>query len=540
MRAGWWTAKTAAIVACAALLVACTGDGGDNGIDRASTTTTAAPGEIVEGGTVRLGLAGALVADPTAANLGSPSDLLVLDLLYDGLTRLDDDGAPVAAIAASWRSNASLTAWRFTLDPDATFASGRPVTAEDVIASLERVAKAGDTSLAALRLETIEGFRDFVAGTAPHLAGLTAPDAETVRVAVSTPMSVLPTILASPVFGVVDAASLAAATAEGGDAGDLDLSGGWTVSSADDRDVRLDRRDGAAGHLDHVELRTYDDADAAYDGFDHGEVDWSLVPTDRYGDAVDDHGDDDFAPFHAELFFGLNTKSPSLGNVELRKAIAAAIDRDAIVDTVYTDLADPLSTVVPAGVPGNDPDRCATCDYDPARAKELLAAAFPDGAIPSIHIDFDASPAQETMARLIAAQLGAVGIPTELRPQALEDYKRFVVAGGQELFSFGWIGGYGSPDAYLAPLFLSTASDNLTGYAAPAVDAALGAARTNADPASAAQQWAAAEAQVLADAVVVPIAQFRTQAVLGGRVQGFQHAVDGSVDWAAVWVTDGD
>jgi hypothetical protein len=56
---------------------------------------------------------------------------------------------------------------------------------------------------------------------------------------------------------------------------------------------------------------------------------------------------------------------------------------------------------------------------------------------------------------------------------------------------------------------------------------------------SAAAQWAAAEAQVLAEAVVVPIAQFRTQAVVAERAQAFQHAVDGSVDWSAVWLTDG-
>jgi len=525
------------LLLAAAGLAGCTDDdGGSDG--NADGTTTAPPDEIVEGGTVRLGLAGPVVVDPIDANLASPSDLMVLDLLHDGLTRLDADGEPQPALATSWRSNASLTAWRFTLDPDATFASGRPVTAVDVISSLERVAKAGDTSLAALRLETIGGFRDFVSGTAEHLAGLSAPDPATVRVALDTPLSVLPTILASPVFGVVDVESLEAATTDG-DLEALDLSGRWDVDDADDRTTRVQRRDDGSGHLDGVELRSYEDGEAAYDGFDDGDVDWVLVPHDRYGDAVEAHGADDFAPFHAELFFGLNVKSPSLGNAELRKAIAAAIDREAIVDAVYPDLADPLRTVVPAGVPGHDPDRCPPCAHDVEQAKAIVAAAFPDGQVPPVRIDFDESPPQEAMARLVAADLQAVGIPTELRPQPLEDYKRFVVSGAQELFSFGWIGGYASPDAYLAPLFSSRASDNLTGYSAPAVDASLGAARTNPDPASAAAQWAAAEAQVLADAVVVPVAQFRTQAVVAERTQGLQHAVDGSVDWSAVWVTDG-
>lgn len=538
MRAGGRAPRTAAaLVLCAALLGACIGGGDDEAApDRA---TTIPPGEVVEGGTVHLGLAGPVVVDPRDANLGSPSDLLVLDLLHDGLTRLDADGTVVAALARSWRSNDSLTAWRFILDPDAAFGSGRAVRASDVISSLERVAKGGDTSLAALRLETVTGFRDFVAGTTAHLAGLSAPNARTVRIALDTPLSVLPAVLASPVFGVVDGTSLDAATTGDGELTDLDLSGRWDVAAADDRTVSLERREGTDGHLDGIDLRAFDDGEAAYDGFDHGEVDWALVPVDRYGDAVDEHGDDHFAPFHAELFYGLNVKSPALGNGELRKAIADAVDRDAIVEAVYPDLADPLATVVPAGVPGHDPERCGECGYDPDRAKEILSAAFPDGAVPTVHIDFDESPAQEAMAGVLADDLDAVGIPTQLRPRPLEDYKRFVVAGGQELFSFGWIGGYASPDAYLAPLFSSSASDNLTGYGAASVDAALAAARATPDGGAAADQWAAAEAQVLADAIVVPIAQFRTQAVVADRVQAFQHAVDGTVDWSEVWVTDG-
>ncbi len=545
MRSGGRAPKTStALVVGALLLGACSSGGSDGAAPTTGATRTAT--EAVDGGTVRLGLAGAPAVDPVVASLASPSDLMVLDLLYDGLTALDADQRPAAAVAARWRSNDTQTAWRFTLDPDAAFSGGRAITAADVVTSLERVARGGDTSLSALRLEAITGFRAFVDGTTEHLAGLTAPDPDTVRIALDTPVAVLPAILASPVFGVVDEATLDGVGADGegleGLEGleALELSGSWTVAGADREVVELERRDGAVGHLDGIELRSYPDADTAYDAFDDGEVDWALAPVDRFGDAVADHGDDHFAPFQAELFFGLRAAGDVLGRVELRQAIAAAIDAPAIVAAVYADRADPLATVVPAGVPGHDPGRCASCGYDPQRAKDLLAVAFPDGQVPTVPIDFDQSPAQETMARMVAADLEDVGIPAVLRPQPLEDYKRFVVSGGQELFSFGWIGGYASPDAYLTPLFGSTADDNLTGYGTAEVDASLAAARANPVPRSALGQWGDAEAKVLTDAVVVPIAQFRTQAVVAQRVQGLQHAVDGTVDWAQVWVADGD
>lgn len=521
----------------AALLGGCTGDD-----DPAGPTTTVASGPV-DGGTLRLALGGPVQPDPVLANLGSPADMLVLGLLHDGLTQLDADGTPVPGVAEAWTPDATQTTWVFTLDPDAAFSSGRPVTSADVVSSLERVARGGDGSLAALRLEPIAGFRAFVDGTAEHLAGLTAPDADTVQIVLDTPLSVLPAVLASPVFGIVDAPTLDEAVQDAGpaDLSALDLSGGWDVSEVDARTdaVTLERREGVAGHLDAVELRAHEDGAAAYEAFDDGDADWALVPAARVDDAVDAHGDAHFAPFQAELFFGMHVTSGSLANVELRKAVAAAIDGEAIVEEVYPDLAEPLTAIVPAGVLGHDPDRCSECGYDPDRAEEILAAAFPDGQVPTVAIDFDQSTAQEAMAELVADDLDAVGIPTQLRPLPLEDYKRFVVSGAQELFSFGWIGGYASPDAYLAPLFGSAANDNLTAYGAASVDAALAAARASADPAVALEQWAAAEAQVLAEAAVVPILQFRTQAVVSERVAAFQHAVDGGVDWSAVWVRDG-
>ncbi|MGQ0830706.1 MAG: ABC transporter substrate-binding protein [Microthrixaceae bacterium] len=517
-----------ALVIALATLAACTGGGNPE------PDTT---GAVVDGGTLRLGLEGPIEPDPAASSLGSPTDLMVLDLLYDGLTALDARGLATPALASKWTPNKTLTSWTFTLDPDAERSDGRPVTAALVIASLERVAKGGDSSLAALRLESIKGFRAFVDGTADRLSGLSAPSATSVRIDLDAPLSVLPTVLASPVYGVVDAASLTAAAAPGGDLNDLVLSGGWEVRSAKRSVLTLGRLGGTVGHLDSVELRSYRDASGAYDAFDKGRVDWALVPVERYDQAVEAHGDAAFSPFHAELYFGMRLTTPGLDKLELRQAIVAAIDRSAIVRAVYADLADPLTTIVPEGVPGRDSDRCTSCAHDVARAKALVAKAYPDGKVPTIPIDFDQSPAQAAMAGLVSKQLRAVGIPTTLRPKPLADYKRFVVSGQQALFSFGWIGGYASADAYLAPLFGSVANDNLTGYGVDSVDAALAAARATTSAATQAKQWADVERRVLTDAPVVPIAQFRIQAILGDRVKGFAHRVDGSVDWSQISLT---
>ena len=524
------SARALAALGLGVLPLACTGSGGDG----SSPTTTWPISVAAGGGTVRLGLPGALVLDPVDASLASPSDQLVLDILYDGLTRVDDSGAVQPALAASWRHNADLTAWRFQLAPGAAFASGRPITAADVIASIERVAALGTTSLVALSLEPVTGFGALVDGSAEHLAGLTAVSSSVVRFALDEPLSVLPAIVASAAFGVVDVASLEAAAAI--PRAELDLSGGWAVTGATGGGLSLARRADAAASLDGIELHAYADAGAAYDAFAEGAVDWALVPPARFGEAVDKYGDDHFAPFHAELFFGMHLGTPNLANASLRQAIEAAIDREAIVAAVYPDLADPLATVIPAGVSGHDAARCGGCGPDPERAAEIVATAFPDGEVPTVNIDFDTSPAQVAMAKIIAADLKAAGIPTSLRPLPLEDYKRFVVGGTHELFTFGWIGVYTSPDAYLAPLFVSDSDDNLTAYRSPEVDGFLSRARAADDEVKNAERWARTEETVMESAVVVPIAQFRTQVVVADRVAGWQHAVDGTVDWSNVTV----
>jgi ABC-type transport system substrate-binding protein len=232
----------------------------------------------------------------------------------------------------------------------------------------------------------------------------------------------------------------------------------------------------------------------------------------------------------------MNVKSASLESTALREAISLAIDRDAIVEAVYAELADPLATVVPSGVQGHDPDRCEDCAHDPDQAAAIIEFAYADGT-PTVRIDFDQSTAQEAMAELVADDLEAVGITTELRPLPFEEYKEFVVSGDQELFSFGWIGAYRSPDAYLAPLFGSAANDNLTRYRSPEVDGLLKRARADDDPEKLATRWAEAEGRILNGLAVVPIAQFRTQVVVGDRVEGFAHAVDGTVDWSQVALT---
>src|SRR3546814_12085530 len=123
-------------------------------------------------------------------------------------------------------------------------------------------------------------------------------------------MSILPQLLASPVFGIVDVAAMEAVGEEGADLSELALSGAWEPASFDDGVLLLDRR-GDDGHLDAIELTEHDAVEAAYEAFEDGDVDWSAVPAAEVASAVARPGDEHFAPFPAVGYFGLHDEHPA-------------------------------------------------------------------------------------------------------------------------------------------------------------------------------------------------------------------------------------
>jgi ABC-type transport system substrate-binding protein len=497
----------------------------------------------VVGGTLRVGIERPKTLDPAQISPGSQSELLVSDLLFDGLTRVDDNAVSASpAIATSWAPSADQKAWQFTLRPDARFSNGRTITAADVKYSLERVAKLGETSLAALRIDQITGFTPYATGAAPELAGVRVVNEQTVAIDLDTPIAILPELLSAPEFGIVPkeaveapAPVFAAAPVS---------SGPFSFAGAQGDTVKLVRATQGGAYLDAIELHEYDAANVgkAYDDFIAGQLDWSVVPNDRAEDAAQRFGPGGFRPFDAELFYAFNLLDPTFADVRFRQAIVKAIDRAAIVKAVYPGIADVLNGVVPAGVAGHVEDPCGEpCKYDPEAAKALLVAAFPEGNIPAFNLDYFTGTGEEAVAGSIATNLAAVGINVTKQPKEPGgdpgQYDLFAVSGQQQLFRLGVIGMYPSADAYLVPLFLSGSRDNATGFTVSSVDQLLQTARSTADPVARQQLYQQAEQQIMSVAPIVPIAQFRTKSVVAKSVRDLVVTVNGTFAGDRVWLS---
>jgi ABC-type oligopeptide transport system substrate-binding subunit len=265
------------------------------------------------------------------------------------------------------------------------------------------------------------------------------------------------------------------------------------------------------------------------------------VPPEEVSRAAERYGRDAFRPYVAELFYGFNLKNPKFADARFRQAIVHAINRESIVRAIYSNTVLPLDGVTVAGVPGHQDNACGdTCSHDVAKAKQLMAELAAAGVNPGqIQLDFDQDVTQEAVAKAIQASLAEAGIDAALRPKPLKEYQDFAVSGQQELFRLGWIAAYPSADAFLAPLFLSKSSSNLTGLNSPEVDNAITAARGEADAAKRYNNYEAAERAVMAGVPVVPIAQFQIHAVGSAAVRGLVATSMGSFDASKVWLDRG-
>lgn len=523
------------LVAAVTMLIvaACTGDDGGDGATTTSSPTSSKPRQ---GGTLRVGVQQLTTLDPAQAR--TVDQVLVADQLFDGLAAYEPTTLePVPSVAKEWTSSADQREWTFTIDPSARFTDGEPVVAADVKFTLERIARAESGSPVADLLEPVAGFRAFaIDGTAEELEGITAPAPETVTIALSEPLAVLPSVLANPAFGIVPRRAVEAESPRFAE--EPVGSGPWRFDERSRTGFSLVPAEGTDAHLDGIEVVEYDDASGAYRAFSRGDLDFiSQVPPEDVEEAAERFGDEGFLPYVAELFYGFNLDSPKFADRRFREAIVRAIDQRSIIRAVYDGTVLPLDGLVLRGVPGYQSDVCGDpCVTDRSEARALIAETFPDGNVPEVNVDFDDEPTQQAVAKAIEASLKEVDIPVRLRPKPLPAYQDFAVSGDQELFRLGWIAAYPSPDAFLPPLFLSDAPSNLTGFSSPDVDAQLKLARAEADPSARRDLYRAAERTIMEQLPVVPIAQFELHSVTSARVRELALTGFGTFDATEVWL----
>ena len=356
-------------------------------------------------------------------------NIWVLNLMTEGLLQTTDDGASIEPLLAeSYEVSDDFLTYSFKIKPNLKFSNGDPVLAEDLVWSYERAMNAGSDSV----------WTEIVA----NLKSVEAPDDTTFIVNMKEP---------SP----VSEATLTFFTLVIGDKSYFDEVG---VDEYKKRPIgtgayKLDKWV-TGEYLRVVKNEYFRDADSIITE----SIRFNVVPDDNTRVMQLQSGEADIATYvsFARLdeiandpnlkvvkkestemrMLALNCVNGPTANVDVRKAIAMAIDREAIVKIVLFNHGTLADSYLAPAVPYYSKPK--TYSYDVSAAKELLArAGYPDGFdIALTTVSGNAN--YEAMANLIKEQLSLIGINVsiELLEAGTHNSKRNKLELG--LFFGGW------------------------------------------------------------------------------------------------------
>ncbi|NHI17433.1 ABC transporter substrate-binding protein [Microbacterium excoecariae] len=357
--------------------------------------------------------------------------------VYEGLFRLADSGEVEPLLAAAHEVSEDGLTYTFTLQDGVTFGSGKALTADDVVYSIEKVIADDSQSARKSQLEVIDS--------------VAAVDDQTVRVTLSE-RSISFLYNLSYVW-IVNSAFEGNRSSEADGTGPYTLDT-WTRGSALSL-VRNDDYWGEAPTNGGVVFTYFSDATSLNNALLTGAVD--VVTSQQSPDGLAQFEQtDDFTITDGnsttKLLLAFNDAAAPFDDVRVRQAVSAAIDDEKLLESVWGD----YGTLIGSMVPPTDPwfeDLTDLDSYDPDRAAGLLAeAGYEDGF--TFTLDTPSYDPHPTAATFIQSQLAEVGITVEINSITSDEWytkvyqNRDFEATMQEHVNDRDLVWYGNPDFY--------------------------------------------------------------------------------------------
>ncbi|WP_050628136.1 ABC transporter substrate-binding protein [Bradyrhizobium viridifuturi] len=333
--------------------------------------------------------------DPTNAAAAAIAEVTLYNV-YETLTKINEDGSVSPLLAESWRASADLKTYTFKLRKGVKFHNGEPFDSAAVKFSFDRAAAPTSTN------KDKSLYQAF--------ASVTAPDPETVVVALKYSEPNLPFLLGQASGSIVEPKSAPTDATQPVGTGPYTL-GSWAKGSSITLVKWPDYRNAAAIKLAKVTIRFIGDPAAQVAALLSGDVD--AFP--RVGAArslAQFKADPRFSVLiggsKAKTIVGINERKKPLDDVRVRRAILAAIDRKAMIDGAVDGFGTPIGSFYTPGSVGYV-DTTGINPYDPELAKKLLAEA---GVKTPLELSLRLPPPAYARqgGEILAAQLAKVGI----------------------------------------------------------------------------------------------------------------------------------
>ena len=382
--------------------------------------------------------------------------------LFDGLMDYEPGTTELKTdLAKDYEISDDGLTYTFHLREGVTFHNGREMVASDVKYSLERTVNPETQSPGAGFFSSIEGFDAVASGEATTLSGITTPDDYTVKIQLSAPDAAFLHIMALNFASVVPRESV---EKWGRDFGKHPVGTGafelqdWALGQRLTFVKNDDYYRKGIPYLDRIDFEIGQEPNVALMRLQRGEVDIAGdgIPPAQFLQFRNDPDFKDLMVIGNQLHTGyltMNVTMPPLDNVEVRRAINMAINKERIV-RIINGRAIPANQPLPPAMPGYDKEY-EGYPYDVAQAKALLEeAGYGDGFDTEIYV-MNTDP-QPRIAQAIQQDLAQVGVRAEIKSLAQANV---IAAGGDKdqapmVWSGGmaWIADFPDPSNFWGPI----------------------------------------------------------------------------------------
>lgn len=473
---------------------------------------------------------------------------MVTTKVMEGLLWYDHQLKPRPQLAESWEVSKDGLTYRFNLRKGVKWHDGRDFTSADVVYSLTKVWKP-------MHARGRSTFAKVIA--------VDAPDAHTVLIRLSEPTPMMMTALSAyesqvipkHVFDGTDVASNPAVNAPIGTGPFVFKE--WKKGSH----VILERNpnywDAGKPYLDRVVIRFINDASSRAAALESGEAQIGGLSPVPLADAarigklpqieIETRGYDYMSPVY---LMEVNIRRGPLADVRVRKALAHAIDRNALSRVVWFGYGVPAVSPVPSTIKAfYAPPEDVKYPYDTKRAEALLdEAGFKrgaDGKRFKLTLDYMPFGADfQRSAEFVKQQLTRIGLDVEIRNTDLPTYAKRIYTDYDYDMTLGYYGAFPDPTQGLQRIFWSKAVGkgvvftNSNDYKNPMMDQVLEGAQTENDATKRFEMFARMQRIAMQDLPVIPLMEMRNFTIAHRSVKNHTMGADGIIggNFANTWI----
>ena len=451
----------------------------------------------------------ALVTDTTSAS--------IIVEIFSGLVTLNKDLEIIPDLAESWDISEDGKKYTFNLRKGIKFSNGDPVKASDFKWAIERASNPDTGSLnAEVYLGDIVGVKEVIesGGSLTEVSGLKAIDDNTLEITIDEPKTYFLAKLTYPTAFVLSKDYI---EKQGEDWIDNPVGTGPFILSEYQigQTLKLKKNENywaEKAKVDGIIMNLAGGVSMAM--YENDEIDITgvgLADLERVKDPNDSLSKDlvNVPPQFSLNYIGFNVNMPPFDDVNFRKALSYAVDKEIIAEKIYSGLTKPSYSIIPPGFPGYSPS-IKGIEFNEELAKEYLAKSkYSDPSTrPRIIVTIPGTGGSPGLDTEVISDMWkeTLGIEVEIQQVEWATYLQDMNRKRLQLWAgSGWQADYADPQDFIDVLFYSKSDVNHGNYSNPEVDKLILEARTEVDNNRRFLLYNQAEQMIVDEAAIFPL-----------------------------------